>query len=85
MARGKDDFADAYVDQKIGISEYALSASVACGKVRFLCRFSVVRACGRCGVVLGFWFISLEDIDTDTDTSFFRQFCCALEELWNIV
>jgi len=34
MARGKDDFADAYVDEKIGISEYPLSASVACGKVR---------------------------------------------------
>ncbi|KIM42774.1 hypothetical protein M413DRAFT_70141 [Hebeloma cylindrosporum] len=44
MARGRDDFADAYVDAKIGISEYPLSASVACGK-----------------------------------------FCCALEELWDIV
>lgn len=33
MARGKDDFADAYVDEKISISEYGLSASVACGKV----------------------------------------------------
>jgi hypothetical protein len=33
MARGKDDFADAYVDEKISISDYALSASVACGKV----------------------------------------------------
>ncbi|KAF8211732.1 Alpha/beta knot methyltransferase [Mycena galopus ATCC 62051] len=44
MARGRDDFADAYVDQKISISEYSLSASVACGK-----------------------------------------FCCALEELWDIV
>ncbi|KAJ3990096.1 Alpha/beta knot methyltransferase [Lentinula detonsa] len=32
MARGKDDFADAYVDEKIGVSQYALSASVACGK-----------------------------------------------------
>ncbi|KXN90556.1 putative ribosomal RNA small subunit methyltransferase mra1 [Leucoagaricus sp. SymC.cos] len=32
MARGKDDFADAYVDEKISISDYALSASVACGK-----------------------------------------------------
>ncbi|TFK64706.1 Nep1-domain-containing protein [Pluteus cervinus] len=32
MARGKDDFADAYVDEKIGISDYPLSASVACGK-----------------------------------------------------
>ncbi|KAG6839760.1 18S rRNA pseudouridine methyltransferase, partial [Arthromyces matolae] len=32
MARGKDDFADAYVDEKISISDYSLSASVACGK-----------------------------------------------------
>nr|GAT50429.1 predicted protein [Mycena chlorophos] len=32
MARGRDDFADAYVDEKISISEYSLSASVACGK-----------------------------------------------------
>ncbi|CAE6487433.1 unnamed protein product [Rhizoctonia solani] len=30
MARGKDDFADAIVDEKISISDYALSASVAC-------------------------------------------------------
>ncbi|KAI1792507.1 Nep1-domain-containing protein [Ganoderma leucocontextum] len=44
MARGKDDFADGIVDEKIGISEYPLSASVACGK-----------------------------------------FCCALEDLWDIV
>ncbi|KAF9468762.1 Alpha/beta knot methyltransferase [Collybia nuda] len=44
MARGKDDFADGYVDEKISISNYPLSASVACGK-----------------------------------------FCCALEELWDIV
>ncbi|PVZ97374.1 hypothetical protein BB558_006658 [Smittium angustum] len=33
MAHGKDDFADSYVDEKIGISEYPLSASVACSKV----------------------------------------------------
>lgn len=33
MARGKDDFADAIADEKIGISNYPLSASVACGKV----------------------------------------------------
>ncbi|PIA16626.1 Nep1-domain-containing protein [Coemansia reversa NRRL 1564] len=33
MAHGKDDFADAYVDEKIGISEYPLSASLACGKL----------------------------------------------------
>ncbi|KZV73598.1 Nep1-domain-containing protein [Peniophora sp. CONT] len=44
MARGRDDFADHMVDEKISISEYPLSASVACGK-----------------------------------------FCCALEELWDIV
>ncbi|KAH9041822.1 Nep1-domain-containing protein [Lactarius hengduanensis] len=44
MARGRDDFADHVVDEKIGISDYPLSASVACGK-----------------------------------------FCCALEELWDIV
>ncbi|KAH6888350.1 nucleolar essential protein 1 [Coprinopsis sp. MPI-PUGE-AT-0042] len=44
MARGRDDFADAYVDTKISLSDYPLSASVACGK-----------------------------------------FCCALEELWDIV
>ncbi|KAF9259343.1 hypothetical protein L218DRAFT_875026, partial [Marasmius fiardii PR-910] len=37
MARGKDDFADAYVDEKIGLSGYALSASVACGKVSSRC------------------------------------------------
>jgi len=33
MARGKDDFADQFVDEKIGLSGFALSASVACGKV----------------------------------------------------
>ncbi|KAI9286960.1 Nep1-domain-containing protein [Umbelopsis sp. AD052] len=33
MAKGQDDFADTYVDEKIGVSDYALSASVACGKV----------------------------------------------------
>ncbi|KAH9916785.1 Alpha/beta knot methyltransferase [Fomitopsis serialis] len=44
MARGRDDFADAVVDEKISISDFPLSASVACGK-----------------------------------------FCCALEELWDIV
>jgi hypothetical protein len=34
MARGRDDFADGVVDEKISISDYPLSASVACGKVR---------------------------------------------------
>ncbi|OLY83671.1 Ribosomal RNA small subunit methyltransferase mra1 [Smittium mucronatum] len=33
MAHGSDTFADSYVDEKIGISEYPLSASVACSKV----------------------------------------------------
>ncbi|KAF9160273.1 Ribosomal RNA small subunit methyltransferase mra1 [Actinomortierella ambigua] len=33
MAHGEDNFADAYVDKKIGISGYPLSASVACGKM----------------------------------------------------
>ncbi|KAI5793752.1 Alpha/beta knot methyltransferase [Peziza echinospora] len=32
MAKGKDDFADGWVDEKIGVSNYSLSASVACGK-----------------------------------------------------
>lgn len=32
MAKGKDDFADSWVDEKIGVSNYSLSASVACGK-----------------------------------------------------
>lgn len=36
MARGKDDFADHIVDEKISISDYPLSASVACGKVRII-------------------------------------------------
>lgn len=33
MARGRDDFADHVVDHKISISDYPLSASVACGKL----------------------------------------------------
>ncbi|KAG8934352.1 hypothetical protein FRC01_003600 [Tulasnella sp. 417] len=32
MARGRDDFADGIVDEKVSISNYPLSASVACGK-----------------------------------------------------
>jgi rRNA small subunit pseudouridine methyltransferase Nep1 len=32
MAKGSDNFADEFVDEKIGISSYSLSASVACGK-----------------------------------------------------
>lgn len=33
MAKGKDDFADGWVDEKIGVSAYSLSASVACSKI----------------------------------------------------
>ena len=33
FAHGKDDFADLYCDSKISISEYPLSASVACSKI----------------------------------------------------
>jgi rRNA small subunit pseudouridine methyltransferase Nep1 len=32
MAKGSDNFADAYVDEKISISNFSLSASVACSK-----------------------------------------------------
>ena len=32
MARGPDNFADKYVDEKISISNFSLSASVACSK-----------------------------------------------------
>lgn len=32
MAKGKDDFADAYKDDAISISNFSLSASVACSK-----------------------------------------------------
>lgn len=32
MAKGSDDFADQFVDEKISISNYSLSASVACSK-----------------------------------------------------
>ncbi|KAH3899591.1 probable Ribosomal RNA small subunit methyltransferase NEP1 [Saccharomycodes ludwigii] len=32
MARGADNFADEWVDEKIGVSNYPLSASVACSK-----------------------------------------------------
>ncbi|KAK9314986.1 Alpha/beta knot methyltransferase [Lipomyces starkeyi] len=32
MAHGADDFADEWVDEKIGVSQYSLSASVACSK-----------------------------------------------------
>ena len=49
MARGRDDFADAVVDEKISISNYGLSASVACGKVRskpfFFWALALLRFC----------------------------------------
>lgn len=61
MARGSDDFADGIVDEKISISNYPLSASVACGKVS-------LRS-------------PLYEIVSFTDL----QFCCALEDLWDIV
>lgn len=32
MAKGKDDFADSFKDEAISISNYSLSASVACSK-----------------------------------------------------
>jgi len=32
MAKGKDDFADEWKDDSISISNYSLSASVACSK-----------------------------------------------------
>lgn len=33
MAHGVDDFADEFVDEKISVSDYPLSASVTCGKL----------------------------------------------------
>lgn len=42
MAHGEDNFADHLVDDKIAISQYSLSASVACGKVSHIL-FSYVR------------------------------------------
>jgi rRNA small subunit pseudouridine methyltransferase Nep1 len=33
LSHSPDNFADHMVDEKIAISEYSLSASVACGKV----------------------------------------------------
>ncbi|KAH8928898.1 Nep1-domain-containing protein [Atractiella rhizophila] len=37
MAHGPDNFADAIVDEKIGVSQYVLSASVTCGKFCCAC------------------------------------------------
>lgn len=61
MARGSDDFADGIVDEKISISNYPLSASVACGKVSLK--------------------FPLGELAKFTDA----QFCCALEDMWDIV
>lgn len=61
MARGSDDFADGIVDEKLSISNYPLSASVACGKVNSK--------------------FPLDEFVKFTDP----QFCCALEDLWDIV
>ena len=79
MARGKDDFADAYVDEKIGVSDYPLSASVACGKVRLascsigkmsgLTRLAVL-VCLRNGRTLGHCLIWFDLIPTPQKTVF---------------
>lgn len=61
MARGSDDFADGVVDEKLSISNYPLSASVACGKASFKLPL---------GELVGLTC---------------PQFCCALEDLWDIV
>lgn len=37
MAKGKDDFADAYADGSVSISNFSLSASVACSKFCHAC------------------------------------------------
>lgn len=37
MAKGKDDFADAFKDESISISNYSLSASIACSKFCHAC------------------------------------------------
>ena len=59
MARGRDDFADAYVDEKISISEYSLSASVACGKVYLFFSFFFVQYLGSTVTDHRFFFIFL--------------------------
>lgn len=38
MAHGKDDFADFYIDEKISVSDYSLSASVSASKVTKLAK-----------------------------------------------
>lgn len=47
MAHGQDNFADTIVDEKISISEYSLSASVACGKVCVTSFLSLFPYAGR--------------------------------------
>jgi rRNA small subunit pseudouridine methyltransferase Nep1 len=46
MAHGEDNFADHLVDDKIAISQYSLSASVACGKVSSASECSNHTLCG---------------------------------------
>ncbi|CEQ40515.1 SPOSA6832_02136, partial [Sporobolomyces salmonicolor] len=66
MAHGPDNFADHLVDEKIAISEYSLSASVACGKVSLLVLSSSPR----------------RHADFFLDGS---QFCCAVEDLFDVL
>jgi hypothetical protein len=55
MARGKDEFADAYVDEKISTSDYAaLSASVACGKGCTLPPCTSIESIANCGFTAQF-------------------------------
>lgn len=55
MAHGPDDFADHLVDEKIAISEYSLSASVACGKV---CPLSLLGADESFSLSFSFWLLT---------------------------
>jgi hypothetical protein len=69
MARGEDSFADEVVDQKISISKYSLSASVACGK--FCC---AIVSGGNTGMT------SSTSVADQLDVSRVFQ-----EDLWDIV
>ena len=74
MAKGADDFADAIVDQKVSLSRYPLSASVVCGKVRTLSRFSASFPHGAPSTVR----TSLTSLSP-------LQVCCAMEDLHGIL
>ena len=88
MARGKDDFADAFVDEKIGISEYPLSASVACGKVRFFFLLDYPLSCYtnpyiilvllRTGRTLGHYLITIALSDSPPPLPLFRYLSITL-------